>query len=66
MGFPFEHGALGFVVFEVVEVFEKEQPGRLLGVVELRRAASLFPENVVEIFESLFKYGCGASLVIHE
>ncbi|BDV38084.1 hypothetical protein DSM21852_13370 [Methylocystis bryophila] len=44
------------LLFEVVEIFEKEQPRRLLGVVELGRAAGLFPQHVVEIFEGLLEH----------
>jgi hypothetical protein len=37
-----EGGFRGFVVFEGVEVFQKEQPGGLLGVVEFERTSSMF------------------------
>ena len=46
-----------FVLLKTVKVFEKEQPRRLLGVIELGRASGLFPENVINILEGLFKHG---------
>ena len=54
--FAFEGGFVGAVLFEAVEVFEEEEPGGLLGVVELGGAARLFPENVVDILEGLLKH----------
>ena len=41
---------------EAVELFEKEQPRSLLGVIQLGRAAGLFAENVVDVPKSLFKH----------
>ena len=52
-----EGGFSGLVVFEGVEVFQEEQPRGLLGVVEFAGAAGVFPENVVDVFESLFEHG---------
>ena len=46
----------GFVVFEGVEVFQEQQPGCLFGVVELAGAADVFPEDVVDVLEGLFKH----------
>ena len=56
-------GLIGQVLLEAVEVFEEEQPGRLLGVVELGRAARLFPEDVVDVFEGLFEHRVGDFLL---
>jgi hypothetical protein len=39
------------------EIFEKEEPGGLLGVVELGGAAGFLAENVVDVFEDLFEHG---------
>ena len=41
---------------KVVEVLEKQNPRRLLGVVQLRGAAGLFPQNVVDILEGLLEH----------
>jgi hypothetical protein len=41
---------------KIVEVFQEEQPGRLLGVIELGSAPGFFPKNVVDISESLFEH----------
>ena len=46
----------GFVGFEGVEIFQEEQPRRLLGVIEFAGAAGVFPEDVIDIFEGLFKH----------
>ena len=51
-----EGGFGGLVVFEGVEVFQEEQPGGLLGVIEFAGAAGVFPEDVVDVFEGLFKH----------
>jgi hypothetical protein len=42
--------------FQVVEIFEEEQPTGLLNVVELGCAARLLPKNVVDIPECLFEH----------
>ena len=54
--FAIKGGFGGFVVLQGVEVFQEEQPGGLLGVVEFAGAAGVFPENVVDIAEGLFKH----------
>ena len=59
--FPVERGFVGPVLLQRVEVFQEEEPGGLLGVVELRGAARLFPENVVDILEGLFKHSLNLS-----
>ena len=54
-----ELGFVGLVFFEAVEIFQKKKPGSLFGVVEFARTTGLFPENVVDILEGLFKHGLG-------
>jgi hypothetical protein len=44
------------VLLKIVKVFQEKQPRRLLGVVELGCASRLFPEDVIDVFESLFKH----------
>jgi hypothetical protein len=44
---PVESGFGGPVVFEGVEVFEEEEPGRLLGVVQFAGAAGVLPEDII-------------------
>lgn len=51
------HG--GLVVFEPVEVLEEQQPGGLLGVVELGAAAGLLAQAVVDGAERLIKRAGG-------
>jgi hypothetical protein len=46
--FPLEGGFIGFVLLERVEVFQEEEPGGLLGVVQLGGADSLFAEDIVQ------------------
>jgi hypothetical protein len=53
---PFELGLGGAVVLEAIEVLQKQQPRGLLGVVELRGAAGLFPEDVVDVAEGLLEH----------
>ncbi len=52
----FERGFGGFVVFEGVEVFQEEQPGCLLSVVEFAPATGVFVEDIVDVFEGLFEH----------
>lgn len=52
-----EGGFGGLVVFEGVEVFQKEQPRSLLSVVQLAGATGVLPEYVVDVFEGLFEHG---------
>ena len=51
-----ERGFVGLVLLQPVEVFQEQQPGGLLGVVEFGGAAGLFPEDVVDVFEGLFEH----------
>ena len=52
-----ERGFSGLVAFEAIEVFQKKEPGSLLGVIEFTGAAGVFPKNVVDVFEGLFEHG---------
>jgi hypothetical protein len=51
-----ERGFGGLVGFEAVEIFQEQQPGRLLGVIEFRGAAGFLAQHVVNIPEGLFKH----------
>ena len=42
--------------FQIVEIFEEQQPGGLLGIVEFRRAAGFFPKHIVDVLEDLFEH----------
>ena len=42
--------------FEVVEVFQEQQPRGLLGVVELGGASGLLAEDVIDIAKGLFEH----------
>src|ERR1019366_1043596 len=50
-------GFVGLILLQPVQVFQEEEPGGLLGVVQLGGAAGLFPEHVVDVLEGLFKHG---------
>ena len=52
-----QRGFVGLVLLQTVEVFQEQEPGGLLGVVEFGRAAGLFPEDIVDVLEGLFKHG---------
>jgi len=52
----FQRGLGALVLLKVVEVFQEQKPGRLLGVIELSGAAGLFPKDVVDVFEGLFEH----------
>jgi hypothetical protein len=51
-----QRGLGGLVLLQIVEIFQEQQPGCLLGVVELSSAASFFPKNIVDVFEGLFEH----------
>ena len=51
--------SVAFVVFEGVEVFQEEEPGSLLGVIEFAGATGVLPEDVVDVFKGLFKHEGG-------
>ena len=55
IGAALQDGHGGLVVFEPVEVLEEQQPGRLLGVVELGAAAGLLAQAIVDGAERLLK-----------
>jgi len=49
-------GLIGAVLLEPIEVFQEQQPGRLLRVVQFGRAARFFPQDIVDILEGLFEH----------
>ena len=55
---PVQRGLIGTILFKAIEVFQEKKPGRLLRVIEFSRASRLFPEDIVDIFKSLFEHGC--------
>ena len=42
---------------ESVQIFEEQEPGVLLGVVELAGATGILPKDVVDVFEGLLEHG---------
>ena len=56
-------GSFGcFVMLQGIQIFQEEEPRSLFGVVEFARATGVFPENVVDVLEGLFKHK-GESLI---
>ena len=55
----FERGFVGFVLLQPIQLFQEKEPRSLLGVVQFGGAAGLFPEDVVDVFEGLFKHVSG-------
>ncbi len=51
-----QHGLSGLVLFQPIQIFQEQQPGRLLGVIEFGGTAAFFPERVVDVLEGLFKH----------
>jgi hypothetical protein len=49
-------GFHGPALFQVVQVFEEQDPRCLLGIVQLGGAARLFPQDVVDVLEGLFEH----------
>ena len=62
---PSRAASVALSCFEAVEVFQEQQPGGLLGVVEFGGAAGFFAEDVVDVFEGLFKHG-GKALKVNQ
>jgi hypothetical protein len=52
----------GPVLLQGVEIFQEQQPGGLLGVIQLAGATGIFPEDVINVFEGLFEHGLFISL----
>ena len=60
-----QRGFVGPVLLQPVQVFQEEEPRGLLGVVQFGGAAGLFPEDVVDVFEGLFKHRAGVGTNIN-
>jgi hypothetical protein len=43
-------------LLQPIQIFQEKQPGGLFGVVQFRGAASLFPENVIDVLKSLLEH----------
>ena len=56
VGLASEGGFGGFLLLQGVEVFQEEQPGSLLGVVELGGASGFFTKDIVDVAEGLFEH----------
>ncbi len=56
VGLACQRGLGGLYLLQIVEVFEEEKPGGLLGVVEFGGASGFAAEDVINIFEGLFKH----------
>ena len=56
MRLALELGLHGLFLLQIVQVLEEQHPGGLLGVVQLRGAARLLPEHVIDVFEGLFEH----------
>lgn len=44
-----------FRMFKIVQIPEKQYPGRLLDIIKLRRATGFFAKRIVDILEGLFE-----------
>jgi hypothetical protein len=51
VGLAFQFGLGRLVLLQRVEVFQEQQPGRLLGVVQLAGAAGVLVQDVVDVLE---------------
>jgi hypothetical protein len=48
---------MGSLPLEVFQIFQEEQPGSLLGVIQFRGASGFFAENIVDISGGLSNMG---------
>ena len=51
-----QRGFKHLVLLQRVQIFQEKEPGGLLGIVEFRGATGLFSEDIIDIFEGLFKH----------
>jgi hypothetical protein len=45
-----------YAFIQALEILQKQQPRRLLGIVQLGRASRLFPQHVINILKRLFEH----------
>jgi len=53
---PVELGLHNLIVFQRIKVFQEEQPGSLLRIIQFTRTTSILPEDIIDILKSLFKH----------
>ncbi len=58
---PSSAASVTLVQLKIVEVFQEQQPGRLLGVIEFGGTPGFFPKDVVDVFEGLFEHASHVS-----
>ena len=56
VGLPRKRRFIGTVLLQPIEILQEQQPRSLLGVVQLGRAASLFPEHIIDVLKRLLKH----------
>jgi hypothetical protein len=59
-----QRGLNALVLLKTVEVFQEQEPGGLLNVVEFGCAACLFPRDVVDVLKCLLKRVINGSPII--
>ena len=58
---PFQRGFIGAVLLQSIEVFQEQEPGGLLGVIQFGGATGFFPEDIVDVLEGLLEHGWHSS-----
>jgi hypothetical protein len=53
---PLQPGFVGLVLLQCIEIFQEQEPGGLLGIVQLRRTTGFLPEHIVDVSKGLFKH----------
>ena len=53
-------GLVRLVLLQRVEIFQEQEPGGLLGIVQLGRAAGFLPEHIVDVSKGLVKHAGGS------
>lgn len=56
---PFSAASALFILFKVIKVFQEEQPGRLLRVIEFSCATGFFPKHIIYVLKRLLKHVVG-------
>ena len=52
----FQFGVVGAFGFEVVQIFQEQQPGRLLGIIQLGGHALVVAQGLVDVVEGVFEH----------
>lgn len=53
---PLQPGFVRLVLLQRVEMFQEQEPGGLLSIVQFGRTSGFFPEHVIDVSKGLFEH----------